>query len=37
MAVNEWIKKQDQNFFCEDVNALQQKSEKDVDVRRNCV
>ena len=37
MAIDEWIEEQDQNFFCKSVKALQQKWEKSVDLRRNCV
>jgi len=36
MAINEWIEEQDQNVFCQGMNALHQ-LEKCVDLRRNCV
>jgi len=37
MAINECIEEQDRNFFSEGVKALQQRWEKYVDPRRNCV
>jgi len=37
MAINERIVEQDQHLFCEGVKTLQQRWEKCVDLRRNCV
>jgi len=36
-AINEWIEEQDQNFFCEGIKALKQRSVKSIDLRRICV
>jgi len=35
-TTNEWTKKQDQNFFCEGIKALEQRWEKCIDVQRYC-